>query len=169
MLLKDVIRAPKRKVTEAVWSQEKPQRRVFPLSCKSGGCFPITRKWRWSVVEFEAESSHFRLMIAYHVEVPAFQMVLGEAIKNDTRVLVRVEYDVAHNPFGWHVHTLCEDSLLISAGMIKPLGQRRIPAAGSKHSRSEYTLSGDSMNDIMALEIAAKWFRFGYQTTFRIS
>jgi len=108
-------------------------------------------------------------MIAYHVEVPAFQMVLGEAIKNDTRVLVRVEYDVAHNPFGWHVHTLCEDSLLISAGMIKPLGQRRIPAAGSKHSRSEYTLSGDSMNDIMALEIAAKWFRFGYQTTFRIS
>jgi hypothetical protein len=29
-------------------------------------------------------------------------------------------------------------------------------------------LSGDSMSDIIALEIAAKWFRFSYQPSFRI-
>jgi hypothetical protein len=100
MHLKDVIKATKTNVTEAIWSQEKPQRRVFPLSCTTGGCFPITKKWRWSVVEFKAISVQFRLMIAYHVEVPAFQMVLGEIVKNDTNVLPRVEYDVAHSPFG---------------------------------------------------------------------
>lgn len=169
MLLKDVIKARKSKVTEAVWSQEKPQRRAFPLSCKAGGCFPITRKWRWAVVEFDALGAHFRLMIAYHVEVPVFQMVLGEVMKNDTKVLVRVEYDVAHDPFGWHVHSFCEDISLISSGVFKPLGQKRIPAAKTKHRRSEYTLSGDSMNDIIALDIAAKWFRFSYQASFGIN
>ncbi len=169
MLLKDVIKAPKKNVTEAVWSQEKPQRRAFPLSCKTGGCFPITKKWRWAVVEFEALGAQFRLMIAYHVEVPAFQMVLGEVMKNDTKVLLRVEYDVAHSTFGWHIHSFCEDGSLISSGMIKPLGQRRIPAAKTKHRRGEYTLSGDSMNDIIALEIAAKWFRFSYQPSLRMN
>jgi hypothetical protein len=163
MLLKDAIRVAKKNVAEAVWSQDKPQRRDFPLSCVARGCFPITKKWRWSVIEFEAEGAHFRLMIAYHVEVPKFQMVLGEVMKNDTKVLIRVEYDVAHSPFGWHVHTLCEDSSSISSGMIKPLGQKRIPAAKTKHRRSEYTLSGDSMNDIIALDVAAKWFNFRYQ------
>lgn len=169
MLLKDVIKATKRNVTEAVWSQDKPQRRAFPLSCKAGGCFPITRKWRWAVVEFEALGAHFRLMIAYHVEVPAFQMVLGEVMRNDTKVLLRVEYDIAHSPFGWHIHSFCEDGSLISSGMIKPLGQKRIPEAKTKHRRSEYTLSGDSMNDIIALEIAAKWFRFSYQASLRMN
>ena len=166
MLLKDVIYATKTDVTEAVWSQERPQRRSFPLSRLSGGCFPITGKWRWAVVAFDALDGHFRLMIAYHVEVPKFQMVLGEAVKNDTKVLLRVEYDVAHSPFGWHVHSYCEDSSLISSGMIKPLGQKRIPAARTSHRRSEYTLSGDSMNDIMALQIASDWFRFPYTPSF---
>lgn len=168
MLIKDVIKAVKKNVSEAVWSQDKPQRRDFPLSCKAGGVFPITRKWRWTVVEFEALKVPLRLMIAYHVEVPAFQMVLGEVLKGDTKVLVKVEYDVAHHPYGWHVHVFCADTSLISAGMIKPLGQRRIPAARTKHRRTEYTLSGDSMNDIIALEIAAKWFRFKYQPSLRI-
>jgi hypothetical protein len=107
-------------------------------------------------------------MIAYHVEVPAFQMVFGEATGNDTRVLVRVEYDVAHNPFGWHVHSFCDDVSLISLGMMKPFGQRRIPIAGAKHRRASYTLKGDSMSDNMALEIASKWFRFPYQTSLGI-
>ena len=86
-------------------------------------------------------------MIAYHLEVPKFQMVLGEVMKNDTKVLIRVKYDVAHSPFGWHVHSFCEDSSLISSGMIKPLGQKRMPAAKTSHRRSEYTLSGDLMNE----------------------
>lgn len=117
------------------------------------------------MVAFDALDAHFRLMIAYHVEVPKFQMVLGEAVKNDTKVLLRVEYDVSHSQFGWHVHALCEDSSTISSGMIKPLGQMRVPAARTKHRRSEYTLSGDSMNDIIALEIASDWFGFPYQPT----
>ncbi len=169
MHLREVIKAPKTNVTDAVWSQEKPQRRIFPLSRKTGGCFPLTRKWRWAVVEFETLGSHFRLMIAYHVDLPAFQMVLGEVLKNDTKVLVRVEYDVAHSPFGWHVHSFCGDASLISSGVIKPLGQERMPAARTKHRRTEYTLSGESMNDIIALEIAAKWFRFQYQPSLRIN
>jgi hypothetical protein len=94
-------------------------------------------------------------MIAYHVDLPAFQMVLGEVLKNDTKVLVRVEYDVAHSPFGWHVHSFCGDASLISSGVIKPLGQERMPAARTKHRRTEYTLSGESMNDIIALERVA--------------
>ena len=107
-------------------------------------------------------------MIAYHLEVPKFQMVLGEVMKNDTKVLIRVKYDVAHSPFGWHVHSFCEDSSLISSGMIKPLGQKRMPAAKTSHRRSEYTLSGDLMNYIIALDAAAKWFRFNYRPSLGI-
>lgn len=77
MLLKNVIYASKTAVTEAVWYQEKPQRRSFPLSCLSGGCCPVTRKWRWAVVAFDAVDGHLRLMIACHVEVPKFQMALA--------------------------------------------------------------------------------------------
>jgi hypothetical protein len=163
MLLKDVVKAPKSGVKVSAWTQDKPQRKVFPLSCKAGGCFPLTRKWRWAVVEFDAIGSHFRVMVAYHVDLPVFQMVLGEALTNDTKVLARVEYDISHSPYGWHVHSNCEDSSQVSAGIIKPLGQRRIPTAGARHRRKEYSLSGESMNDIIALEVASHWFRFGYQ------
>ena len=49
--------------------------------------------------------------------------------------------------------------------MIKPLGQSRIPAVHDRHRRNTYTLNGDSMNDNIALSIAAKWFRFSYQSS----
>ena len=44
--------------------------------------------------------------------------------------------------------------------MIKPLGQKRIPAAKTRHRRNEYTLIGDSINDTICLKIVADWFRF---------
>lgn len=163
MFLKTIISAPKRNVKGRVWSQEKPARRDFPLSRKQGGRFPITRKWRWTVVEFDVDRAHFRLIVAYHTGVPNFQMVLGEALGSDTRVLCRVEYDVAHSRFGWHVHSFCDDTAEISPGVIKPHGQRRIPAASSYHRRRNYTLNGDSMNDIIALDLASDWFNFIYQ------
>lgn len=163
MLLKQILREPKRNVTQPVWSQERPARKDFPLSCKAGGRFPITRKWRWTVLEFDALGAHFRLMVAYHTEVPLFHMVLGQAVKNDTRVLLRVEYDVAHPNIGWHTHSVCDDVSGVAPGMIVPGGQKRIPSAGSRHRRGNYTLNDDSMNDIIALDIAAQWFRFSYQ------
>jgi len=117
------------------------------------------------VVEFDALGAHFRLMIAYHTEVPKFQMVLGEAMRADTRVLCRVEYDISHTRFGWHAHSYCDDSFGVEPGIIIPLGQKRIPSANNLHRKTSYVLNGDSMNDIIALDVAAKWFRFSYQSS----
>ena len=52
--------------------------------------------------------------------------------------------------------------------MVKPLGQLRIPDTHKRHRRDKYTLNDDSMNDNMALDIAAAWFRFKHQTSFAI-
>jgi hypothetical protein len=80
-------------------------------------------------------------------------------------VLARVEYHGNHPQPGWHVHASCDELALIGFGMMKPLGQTRIPGVHDRHRRKELSLNDDSMNDNIALDIAAQWFRFKHQTS----
>jgi len=165
MLLSEIITSEKTDVMISEWSDEKPKRGDFPLAGKSGGRFPLTRKWRWSTVRFNVSGTVFRIMVAYHKEVPEYQAVLGEVTERDTKVIARLEYHASHPEPGWHMHVSCEDTSEIRPGVMKPYGQTRLPAVRSYHRRSEYQLSGDSMNDNLALDIASDWFRFKHQTS----
>lgn len=166
MRLRDVIREKnKTKVTFGPWSTEKPKRKDFPLSCKSGWCYPLTRQWRWTTVHFDIGKTSYTILIAYHLVVPEFSAILAERVSNDSRVIGRLEYHANHAEVGWHLHANCDEAHIIGVGMVKPLGQLRIPAARSKHSKGKYTLNGDSMNDNMALAIAGDRYRFPYQTS----
>lgn len=170
MRLRDIILAPKANVTLSEWTNDKPKKRDFPLSLsKRGGAFPLTRKWRWAVVDFDAKGLRFRLLVAYHVEVPEFKAVLGQVVGSDTRVILRLEYHANHPKLGWHVHANCEELDEISLGAMKPLGQARIPGAHDRHRRSGYTVAGNPMNDDMAVDIASDWFCFRHQLTLGIA
>lgn len=172
MILSEIISREKKNVFVSAWTDEKPKRKDYPLSCKAGGRFPLTRKWRWTTVEFDVSGSSYRIMVAYHKDVPEYQAVLGECDGADTKVIARLEYHGAHPIVGWHIHAVCKDGAEVEAGVMKPHGQRRLPDARSHHRRTKYldgfSLSEESMNDNMALDIAAKWFGFKHQTSWSI-
>lgn len=168
MHLREVIRAVKANVTTGSWSIEKPRKKDFPLSRCGGGAYPLTRKWRWCTIEFEAGGANFRLLVAYHVDLPEFLALLGEQVAGDSRVLARLEFHANHPEVGWHMHVNCEESSTLGVGMVKPLGQLRIPGVHCQHRRGEYTLNGDSMNDNMALGVVCDWFRLPYQPSLAI-
>lgn len=169
MNFKEIIRTQKTNVSVSTWSNDKLTKKVFPLSLKKGGAFPLTRKWRWALVEFDVDNQGFRLIVAYHVDVPEFRMVLGQSVGSDTRIVARVEYHLNHSQPGWHVHANCDELDQIGVGMVKPLSQSRIPGVHDRHRRVKYTSMGDSMNDNIALNTAVNWFRFPYQTTLGIA
>ena len=109
MNLKEIIAASnKTNISVGPWTDEKPRKKDFPLSRKSGGAFPLTRKWRWATVEFEIGSAKFRLLVAYHIDVPEYMALLGEQISGDSCVLARLEYHANHPHLGWHLHANCE-------------------------------------------------------------
>lgn len=169
MHLREIIKAKnKTNVTIGPWTGEKPRRKDFPLSRKSGGAYPLTRKWRWTTVEFGTGSAKFTILVTYHIDLPEFRALLGEQVSGDSCVLARLEYHANHPHLGWHLHVNCEDSSTLGAGMVKPLGQLRIPEVHERHRRSDYTLKDDSMNDNTALDVPAAWFRFKHQTSFPI-
>jgi len=101
-------------------------------------------------------------MIAYHRDVPEYQAVLAESLSNDTRTLARLEYHANHPVPGWHVHGSCGAVDDLDLGVTKPNGQKRFPGVHNRHRKGDYSLEGDSMNDNMALEIAAKKFAFPF-------
>jgi hypothetical protein len=66
------------------------------------------------------------------------------------------------------MHVNCEDPSQISLGVVKPLGQSRIPSVHHRHRRVDYTPTDTFMSDNMALGIAAHWFRFRHQPSLAV-
>ncbi|MFQ8434083.1 hypothetical protein [Amaricoccus sp. W119] len=97
------------------------------MSGKRGGAFPLTRMWRWGTVCFDALGLSFIVLAAYHKSLPEFQAVLSEKLPKDTRMLARFEYHGNHPVVGWHIHATCGDVSNLQPGIIKPLGQVRLP------------------------------------------
>lgn len=168
MRLVEIISAEKEDVRVSEWGAEPPKRSDFPMSSKRRGAFPLTRAWRWAVVGFRVKECSFCVLIAYHRDLPEYQAVLAERIGSgssaDCRVLARLKYHGKHAVVGWHMHACCEDSQAVRSGIMKPFGQRRIPQPRQRHRRAAYCLSGESMSDIIALDVASRWFKFPIQT-----
>ncbi len=163
MKIAEVIVAQKTNVTFGAWRDDKPRKRDFPMSKRRrGGAFPLTRKWRWCTVEFDALGRKFITMVAYHRDLPEYQAVLAERLPDDTRTLARFEYHGAHPVPGWHIHAACGDVNDLELGVTKPLGQNRIPEVRSKHRRGDFVSEDDSMNDDIALKLAAERYGVPY-------
>lgn len=89
---------------------------------------------------------------------------LAEAVDGDSRVIARLDYHANESIPGWHIHANCQSLDDVGCGMTKPYGQLRVPNSRRFHRRGEYTLSGDSMNDNIALCVAFDEFRIPYST-----
>ena len=159
MKVADVLNADKTDLQQGKWTDEKPKKSDFPMSKLRGQRFPLTRKWRWCVITFDAAEKKFVIMAAYHKHLPEYKAVLAERIGEDTRTLLRYEYHANHPVVGWHVHTNCGDVTGLELGSTKPNGQERIPSVHKFHRRSSYAGGIDSMDDTLAFEIAAQQFR----------
>ena len=136
MRLVAIIRATKVNVSHGAWSEDKLRPRDFHLSKKPGKVYPLTRRWRWRVSTFEACGRKFRLMPAYHTKVPEFTAVLAEEVGTDCRILARLEFHQTH--VGWHAHLICGEIEKAVAGIVKPIGVRRLPRATSPHRNCKY-------------------------------
>jgi len=163
MNLTQIVLSEKHNVELGRWQSEPPKKKDFPLSCRSGK-LGLSRQYRWSVTKFTAGERSFRLLTAYHKVVHNYLSYLAEALDGDSRVIARFDFHASERIPGWHVHANCEPIDEVGCGMTKPYGQLRIPHARRPHRRREYTLSGDSMNDNMALRVALDEFRIPYST-----
>lgn len=163
MKISEIVCADKTNVSWGRWGDAKPKKSDFPMSRKRGSVFPLTRKWRWTTVRFNAVSRSFVVLIAYHVDLPEYQAVLAERLDQDTRTLARLEYHGNHPVLGWHLHACCGDVSGLESGVTKPAGQKRIPSAHNPHRRTEYARGQDSMDDTLALKVAAIRFGLPYQ------
>jgi hypothetical protein len=157
MLLIEFIRSDKSILFLGAWGEDKIRTKDFPLSRGKGKTFPLTRRYRWRVSILQACSRKFRLMVAYHTQLPEFLAVLAEDLSGDSRVLARLEFHQSHD--GWHLHPFCDDSDLATAGIVKPLGTIRLPKQGANHRNRTLLGSGDKMNDACADKIVADFFR----------
>ncbi|MGO9742794.1 MAG: hypothetical protein ACLPN5_15045 [Roseiarcus sp.] len=157
MKLTKIISALKTNVSHGLWSDNKVRTRDFCLSKKPGKAYPLTKMWRWRVTTFDACGRKFRLMPAYHKNIPEFSAILGEDIGADCRILARLEFHQSHA--GWHAHVVCGDTDLATPGIVKPSGVRRLPSDGSRHRNISYLTGGAVMNDHIAGLIACDFFR----------
>jgi hypothetical protein len=157
MRLATIILAPKTRISHGVWSDQKLRSHDFYLSKKPGKVYPLTRRWRWRVSTFEACGRKFRLMPAYHTQLPEFTAVLAEETGSDCRVLARLEFHQSH--VGWHAHLGCGDIDILASGVVKPLGVIRMPGAGAHHRNVNYQRPGVIMNDDIAAAITADFFK----------
>lgn len=158
----EIVKASKSNVNWGDWTDKKPKKADFPMSKKRGNIFPITRKWRWVTIDFDALGRKFVVFVTYHKDVPEFQAVLAERLPQDTRTLSRLEYHGRHPVLGWHVHACCGDVSELELGITKPKGQKRIPSAHNFHRQAEFTSGEDSMSDTLAFKIAAKRYGLPY-------
>jgi hypothetical protein len=152
MRVTGVIGATKTDVSLSTWSDDKLRTKDFPLSKRKGKGYPLTRRYRWQIITFSAAGRQYRLLVAYHTLVPEFVSILGEEVGGDCRILARWEFHASHA--GWHVHAVCDDTDRLSAGIIKPAGAKRIPAARSYHRHTKLLNDGCDMEDAVATAIA---------------
>ncbi|WP_147276074.1 hypothetical protein [Pelagibacterium lacus] len=154
MRLQQVKISPKTAIKIGAWSDEKLKAKDFPLSRKSGGRYPLTRRYRWQVITFECHSRSFRVLCAYHQQIPEFFAVLAEQSDGDCKVILRVEWHQSHP--GWHIHSVCghfEDTV---SGISSPKQMKRIPDSKSGHRRKTFLNTGHVMGDNVATALACE-------------
>lgn len=152
--LRDILKSEKLDVVVGPWSDEKLKNRDFPLRRTS---YPLTRRWRWQVITFRARGRKFRILAAYHMLVPEYRAVLAEDVGNDSRIIANWEFHQSHP--GWHVHSCCSDIDEITAGITRPLGVKRLPAAKNSHRRGLIINPGFVIDDSMATAIACRRYK----------
>lgn len=162
MRVVDVIRSVKTGVAHSAWADDKLKPKDFPLSKKRGRAYPLTRRYRWQIISFSTLGHAFRVLAAYHTEVPEFVATLAQDVGSDCRILARWEFHGSHA--GWHVHTCCEDADDILAGLVKPFGTRRIPDKASYHRHTNLLNDGYDMQDAVATAIACSFVGLPYQS-----
>lgn len=151
MRIVDVVRARKDNVAEGHWSDNALRNRDFPMSLKRKRCYPLSRRYRWSIATFNAQGRRFRLLVAYHTLVPEFVATLAEQLPQDSRILARWEYHGSHR--GWHVHTDCGTVDAVRPGLLKGPDTKRMPKRGAFHRHIDLLRPGASMSDSVATAI----------------
>jgi hypothetical protein len=149
----EIIRAAKADVSSSPWTGDAIRNRDFALSKRRGRTFPLSRRYRWSVTNFRIGARNFKVLTAYHTQVPEFINVLAEAVGTDCRIICRWEFHESHR--GWHVHASCGDVSTVTPGMVKPAGVMRLPSAGAMHRHNTMLAQGAVMSDEIATAIGA--------------
>jgi len=157
MNVRDIIRAEKEEITFGKWTDKKIQNKDFPLFSR----YPLTRRWRWQIIQFKACEKSFRILAAYHTSVPEFTSILAEDIKPHNRVLLRWEFHGSHP--GWHIHGRCVPINEIRKGVIKDTEEARIPTTHSFHRKKHLINPGFGIDDTTATAIICRNFRIKYQ------
>ncbi|MDX0127405.1 hypothetical protein GOC15_22785 [Sinorhizobium meliloti] len=154
---RDIITAAKTDIILGEWTDDKIRARDFPMSMKTKGAYPLTRRWRWQVSTFSALGRRFRVLAAYHTDIPEYTSVLAEDLGSDSRILIRWEFHQSHA--GWHAHPNCGDVDEIKPGVATHAAELRLPAAQKSHRRKLFLNRGFAMDDTIAEAIACR--RFG--------
>jgi len=151
MRLREIIRIKKTVVDWGEWSDAKMPASAFSMSKRKGGGYRLGAKYRWRVIKFQAAGHNFRILVAFHQEIPNFQALLGMEVGNDMRLIADTSYHGTHP--GWHVHATCDDFKSVPTGVYQGPWIRRFPNAKNFHRLTDYTFDQSDMSDDLALEI----------------
>lgn len=113
----------------------------------------LRASWRWRLVHFDALDESFRLLIAWRPDVEEYLCYLGMDVDGDTRMILDLSFHGTHP--GWHVHTHCGHVDELPVGVMRSHVHKRIPRGMRSHRNQELVAGGGSMNDGLALHIAA--------------
>jgi hypothetical protein len=123
---------------------------AFPLA--SGKGLRLGATWIWRVDVLAADKVECRLLTAFELSKEAFMACLTYKRGNAYVVVARLEYH--GNEPGLHCHASCEQLHDHAAGVVKPLGVKRLPRYGVYHRRSTYGIT-----EVSALGTAFQFFR----------
>ena len=157
MTLREFVRSKKTLSEAGAWSDKK-----MP---KSGGKFPLSRArsfrvgdrgWRWRVMRFDCCGRDFVLLITYHAGKQNYLAVVATPIGTDLLVLGALENHSTHS--GWHVHASCRPVASSNSGRMRYPDMQKIPSGKSINASLPFPA-----DDVLAYEIAARYFRLPHQ------
>jgi hypothetical protein len=125
-------------------------RTAFPLHRSRS--FVLGQHWTWRVDLLDVDGTEMRLLTAFEPSKQNFIAWLSYKRGDSYVVLARLEYHGSEP--GLHAHSVCEtEAQDLPAGVVKPLGTRRLPKHGDRHRRENY-----EMTEATALSTSFKFY-----------
>ena len=154
MRLFDVIRSAKKNVKIHGWSSGKIPASAFPVI--RNGRLQAGKEWSWRLVEFDATSHHFRVLIRLNTAKSIYAAILAMDSAKGLLVISHHELHISHR--GWHCHLVQKEIDAIFPGVLRDRDLMSVYPSISKAVSVPFIVDRQS-----ALTIAAERYRFAAQ------
>src|SRR5438552_703939 len=133
--LGEIIRSAKTEVRIGPWREGAVTGAAFPIAKQKR--FPQTSSWSWRVVEFNALSRKFRLLIRLNTEISYYSAILALEGEQTNQIICHHEMHLSHR--NWHCHMISGNVLLTHPGVLRDTQRMRIYEANpSKAGETEF-------------------------------